>query len=192
MDGQMKILIHMMMSTLIFTGAVFTQEKKTNMDAPIYSYTMKTLEGKEKSLGDFKGKVLMVVNTASFCGYTPQYKDLEALYKRFNARGFIVIGFPANNFGKQEPGKDGDIAAFCERNYGVTFPMFSKISVKGDDIHPLYKYLTTETPFKEEIEWNFTKFLVDRNGNVVAKFASKVKPTEKEVVGKLEELLGSK
>ncbi len=103
-----------------------------------------------------------------------------------------MIGFPANNFGKQEPGKDDDIAAFCERNYGVTFPMFSKISVKGNDIHPMYKYLTTETAFKEEIEWNFTKFLVDRNGSVIARYASKVKPSDKEVVGKIEELLVTK
>jgi glutathione peroxidase len=103
-----------------------------------------------------------------------------------------VIGFPANNFGKQEPGNDGDIATFCERNYGVTFPMFGKISVKGDDMHPLYRYLTTETQFKEEIGWNFTKFLVDKNGNVVAKFASKVKPGEKEVTAKIDELVAQK
>ncbi|HAP34813.1 MAG TPA: glutathione peroxidase [Bacteroidetes bacterium] len=159
------------------------------MDAPIYGFTMKTLEGKDKSLGDYKGTVVMVVNTASFCGYTPQYKDLEALYKQYKDKGFVVIGFPANNFGKQEPGNDGDIATFCERNYGVTFPMFSKISVKGNDIHPLYKYLTTETQFKEEIGWNFTKFLVDKNGNVVAKYASKVKPGEKDVTAKIDELL---
>lgn len=150
---------------------------------------MKTIDGKDKSLSDFRGKVIMVVNTASFCGYTPQYKDLETIYQQYKDKGFIVIGFPANDFGKQEPGKDGDIAAFCERNYGVTFPMFSKISVKGDDIHPLYKYLTMETQFKEEIGWNFTKFLVDKKGNVVAKFASKVKPTEKEVLVKIDELL---
>ncbi|MFA5834018.1 MAG: glutathione peroxidase [Bacteroidota bacterium] len=162
------------------------------MDAPIYGFTMKTLEGKERSLADFKGKVVMIVNTASFCGYTPQYKDLEAVFKQYKDKGFVVIGFPANNFGKQEPGKDEDIATFCERNYGVSFPMFSKISVKGDDIHPLYKYLTTETQFKEEIAWNFTKFLVDKNGNVVSKFASKVKPTEKEVITKIDELLTQK
>lgn len=162
------------------------------MDAPIYGFTMKTIEGKDKSLADYKGKVVMVVNTASFCGYTPQYKDLEALYKQYKDKGFVVIGFPANNFGKQEPGNDGDIATFCERNYGVTFPMFSKISVKGDDIHPLYKYLTTETEFKEEIGWNFTKFLVDKNGNIVAKFSSKVKPNEKEVIAQIDELLSQK
>lgn len=173
-------------------GSLSAQEKHTGMDAKFYSFTMKTLEGKDRSLADFKGKVVMVVNTASFCGYTPQYKDLEAVYKQYKDKGLVVIGFPANNFGKQEPGKDADIAAFCERNYGVTFPMFSKISVKGDDIAPLYKYLTTETQFKEDIGWNFTKFLVDRNGNVAAKFTSKVKPTDGEVTMKLDELLAKK
>ena len=177
----------------LFTyGTIFAQENKKKMDAPIYSFTMKTLDGKEKSLADFKGKVIMVVNTASFCGYTPQYKDLETLYKQYKDKGFIVLGFPANNFGKQEPGNDGDIATFCERNYSVSFPMFSKISVKGDDIHPLYNYLTTETQFKEEIGWNFTKFLVDKNGSVVARFASKVKPNEKEVIAKIDELISQK
>lgn len=162
------------------------------MESPIYQFTMKTLEGKEKSLGDFKGKVVMIVNTASFCGYTPQYKDLEALYKQYKDKGFVIIGFPANNFGKQEPGTDGDIATFCERNYGVTFPMFSKISVKGEDIHPLYKYLTTGTQFKEDIGWNFTKYLMDRNGTVVAKFGSKIKPNEKEVIATIDELVSGK
>jgi len=188
----MNKLIAATLIALFAIGILSAQEIKKKMDAPIYSFTMKTLEGKERSLADFKGKVMIVVNTASFCGYTPQYKDLEAVYKQYKDKGFIVIGFPANNFGKQEPGKDADIAAFCERNYGVSFPMFSKISVKGDDIHPLYKYLTTETQFKEEIGWNFTKFLVDKNGNVVAKFASKVKPTDQEVLTKIDEVLAQK
>jgi glutathione peroxidase len=188
----MKNITLVLFAAILTMGILLAQENKKKMEAPIYSFTMKTLEGKEKSLADFKGKVLMVVNTASFCGYTPQYKDLEALYKQYKDKGFVVIGFPANNFGKQEPGNDGDIATFCERNYGVTFPMFGKISVKGDDMHPLYRYLTTETQFKEEIGWNFTKFLVDKNGNVVAKFASKVKPGEKEVTAKIDELVAQK
>lgn len=182
-------MIKVIIAVVILFGCLSAQEGKKKMDAPIYSFTMKTLEGKEKSLGDFRGKVMMVVNTASFCGYTPQYKDLETIYKQYKDKGFVIVGFPANDFGKQEPGNDGDIAAFCERNYGVTFPMFSKISVKGSDIHPLYRYLTTETPFKEEIGWNFTKFLVDKRGNVVAKYASKVKPTEKEIIEKIETLI---
>lgn len=185
----MKIVPFALLSVFLFSGTLSAQEKKNTMEAPIYTFTMKTLEGKEKSLADFKDKVILVVNTASFCGYTPQYKDLETIYSQYKDKGFVVIGFPANNFGKQEPGKDDDIAAFCERNYGVSFPMFSKISVKGDDIHPLYKYLTTETPFKEEIGWNFTKFLIDRQGNVVAKFSSKVKPTDKEILEKINDLI---
>ncbi|NUN70710.1 MAG: glutathione peroxidase [Bacteroidetes bacterium] len=165
------------------------QERKQTMETPFYSFTMKSLEGRDVPLSTYKGKVVMVVNTASFCGYTPQYKDLEAIYKQYKEKGFVILGFPANDFGKQEPGKDEDIAAFCERNYGVTFPMFSKISVKGKGIHPLYEYLTTQTQFKEEIGWNFTKFVVDKNGAVVAKFESKVKPTDKEVLAAVEKLL---
>jgi len=188
----MKTFATVLITIVIAIGSIPAQEKIKSMNAPIYNFTMKTLAGKEQALADFKGKVVMVVNTASFCGYTPQYKDLEAVYKQYKDKGFVIIGFPSNNFGKQEPGSDGDIAAFCERNYGVSFPMFSKISVKGSDIHPLYKYLTTETPFKEEIAWNFTKFLVDKNGNVAAKFPSKVKPNEKEVLAKIDELLAQK
>lgn len=183
----MKILPFLLVMAI--AASLTAQDKKKGNDPMFYSFSMKSLEGKEKPLSDFKGKVVMVVNTASFCGYTPQYKDLEALYKQYQSKGFVILGFPANNFGKQEPGTDKDIATFCERNYGVSFPMFSKISVKGDDIHPLYKYLTTETPFKEEIAWNFTKFLVDKKGNVVAKFPSKIKPTEKEVLAKIDELI---
>lgn len=184
----MKI-IAMFIAAVLFAGPATAQEGKQSMKAPFYSFTMKSLEGKDVPLSAYEGKVVMVVNTASFCGYTPQYKDLETIYKQYKDKGFIVLGFPANDFGKQEPGKDEDIAAFCERNYGVSFPMFSKISVKGKEIHPLYHYLTAETQFKEEIGWNFTKFLVDKNGAVVAKFPSKTKPTEKEVLAAIEALL---
>lgn len=180
----------MLLSVVLFVAATaISQERKQTMETPFYSFSMKDLEGKETPLTAFKGKVVMVVNTASFCGYTPQYKDLETIYKQYKDKGFVVLGFPANDFGKQEPGKDEDIAAFCERNYGVTFPMFSKISVKGKDIHPLYQYLTTQTQFKEEIGWNFTKFLVDKDGSVVAKFPSQTKPTDKEVLSAIEGLL---
>ncbi|MFZ4619924.1 MAG: glutathione peroxidase [Bacteroidota bacterium] len=188
----MKTIILMTAVSVFMLTLVTAQESKKMTEAPFYGFTMKTLEGKDRSLAEYKGKVVMVVNTASFCGYTPQYKDLETLYKQFKDKGFVIIGFPANNFGKQEPGTDKDIAVFCERNYGVSFPMFSKISVKGDDIHPLYKYLTTSTQFKEDIAWNFTKFIIDKNGNVAAKYASKVKPTEKEVTSKIDELLAGK
>jgi glutathione peroxidase len=166
------------------------QTKKETGMPPFYNFTMKTIDGKDKSLADYKGKVVMVVNVASFCGYTPQYKDLEAIYKKYNEKGFVVLGFPANNFGKQEPGKEEDIAAFCERNYGVTFDLFSKISVKGDDMHPLYQYLTKETG--EEIGWNFTKIVIDKEGKISGRYASRVKPDSKEVIAKIESLLAQK
>lgn len=188
----MKKTIIVTLIALFAIGTLSAQETKKKMDAPIYGFTMKTIEGKDKSLADYKGKVLMIVNTASFCGNTPQYKQLEALNKKYKDQGLAIIGFPANNFGKQEPGNDGDIKTFCEKNYGVTFDMFSKISVKGDDIHPLYKYLTTETGFNDEIDWNFAKYLVDKHGKIVARFKASMKPDEKEIVAKIDELLTQK
>ncbi len=188
----MNKLISITFIALFALGTLSAQEAKKKMDATIYNFTMKTIEGKDKSLADYKGKVVMVVNTASFCGNTPQYKQLEDIYKKYKDKGFVIIGFPANNFGKQEPGNDSDIKTFCEKNYGVTFDMFSKISVKGDDIHPLYKYLTTESGFNGDIDWNFAKFLVDKNGNVVARFKVKMKPDEKEIIAKIDELLTQK
>lgn len=177
---------------LLFAVGSAAQIKKENGMPPFYSFTMKTIDGKEKSLSEYRGKVVMVVNVASFCGYTPQYKELEAIYKKYKDQGFVIVGFPANDFGKQEPGSDTDIKTFCEREYGVTFDLFSKIDVLGDGIHPLYKYLTTETDFKGEIGWNFTKFLVDKNGNVVARFIHKMKPDEPEIVNTIEDLLRRK
>lgn len=188
----MNKLISITFIALFAIGTLSAQEAKKKMDSPIYNFTMKTIEGKDKSLADYKGKVVMVVNTASFCGNTPQYKQLEDIYKKYKDKGFVIIGFPANNFGKQEPGNDSDIKTFCEKNYGVTFDMFSKISVKGDDIHPLYKYLTTESGFNGDIDWNFVKFLVDKNGNVVARFKVKMKPDEKEIIAKIDELVVQK
>jgi glutathione peroxidase len=135
----------------------------------IYGFKMKDIDGKEHSLGDYKGKVLVLVNTASMCGNTPQYESLEKTYEKMHKDGLEILGFPANNFGQQEPGTDKEIKEFCTKNYAVTFPMFSKISVKGADIHPLYKYLTEETDFKGDIDWNFAKFIVNREGRVVAR-----------------------
>lgn len=166
------------------------QSKKENTMSTFHSFTMKTIDGKERPLSEYKGKVVMVVNVASFCGYTPQYKELEAVYKKYKDKGFVVLGFPANEFGKQEPGKDEDIAAFCERNYGVTFDLFSKIVVKGEGIHPLYQYLTAQTG--EEIGWNFTKFLIDKNGAIAGRYASRVKPDANEIIAKIESLLVQK
>ena len=151
---------------------------------------MKRLDGKEQSLTDYQGKVLLLVNVASECGLTPQYRGLQDLYTRYHDKGFEVLGFPANNFGAQEPGSDQQIAQFCEANYGVSFPMFSKISVKGADIHPLYAELTgMPAPIGGEVQWNFQKYLVDREGKVVARFDSATVPDDATLVGKVEELI---
>ncbi|MGN6627450.1 MAG: glutathione peroxidase, partial [Tepidisphaeraceae bacterium] len=133
------------------------------------AFTMKDIDGHDVNLADYKGKVVMIVNVASRCGFTPQYKGLEAIYEKYKDKGFVILGFPANNFKSQEPGSDADIKAFCTAKYNVSFPMFSKISVKGDDKAPLYQFLTqseTAGDFGGEIGWNFTKFLVDRNGQL--------------------------
>jgi glutathione peroxidase-family protein len=145
----------------------------------IYDFVVNDIDGKERSLSEFAGKVLLIVNVASKCGFTPQYKNLQALYARHKERGFEILGFPANDFGRQEPGTDADIKSFCNTTYGVTFPMFSKISVKGKDIHPLYAFLTekeSNPQFPGKITWNFNKFLVDRKGSIVARFDSKDDP----------------
>jgi len=157
----------------------------------VYQYELNTINGENISLSDYEGELLLIVNTASECGFTPQYEGLQELYETYSDQGFKILGFPANNFGGQEPGSDEEIAQFCELNYGVTFPMFSKVSVKGEDQHPLFEYLTTaENPdFKGEISWNFEKFLVDRNGNVVRRFKSKVTPMSGELTDAVTEYL---
>lgn len=162
-------------------------------ESSIYDFTMKDIDGKDVKLSSFKGKALMVVNVASKCGYTSQYEQLEAVYKRFKDRGFVVLGFPANNFMGQEPGTEAEIKEFCSTKYGVTFPMFSKISVTGADQHPLYGYLTnkaTNPDFAGDISWNFNKFIIDRNGKVTARFASKDKPDAENVISAIETALG--
>ena len=153
---------------------------------------MKAIDGTDKSLSDFVGKVLLIVNVASKCGFTPQYEGLESLYQRYRERGFEILGFPANNFGRQEPGTDAEIQSFCSLTYGVTFPMFSKISVKGKDIHPLYAFLTdkeTDPAFAGKISWNFNKFLIDRTGKVVNRFDSKDAPMGDKIPRSVEEML---
>ncbi|MBL0057972.1 MAG: glutathione peroxidase [Elusimicrobia bacterium] len=145
----------------------------------VYDFTMKDIHGKETPLSDYKGKVFLIVNVASRCGFTPQYEGLEALYQKFKDKGFAVLGFPANNFLWQEPGSDAEIKSFCTTKYSVTFPMFSKISVKGKDQHPLYQWLTspeTNPEFSGGISWNFNKFLINRQGHVVARFGSREDP----------------
>jgi glutathione peroxidase len=153
-------------------------------------YKMKRLDGSEQDLSDYLGNVVMIVNVASFCGNTPQYAGLQALYEKYKDRGFVILGFPANNFGQQEPGTDAEIARFCTINYSVTFPMFSKVSVDGSDTVPLYKELTSqEPPAGGRVTWNFQKFLIDRKGRPVQMFAPRTKPESPEVVAKVEELL---
>ena len=156
--------------------------------ADVLNFTMKRIDGREQALTDYRGKVLLMVNVASYCGNTPQYRGLQELYKRYHDKGFEVLGFPANNFGAQEPGTDKEIAQFCETNYSVSFPMFSKISVKGNDMHQLYAHLTT-SPAGGAVTWNFQKFLVDRKGEVAAKFSPSMEPTESGIIAKIEELL---
>lgn len=144
----------------------------------IYSFMVKDSRGSEKALADFQGKVLLIVNTASKCGFTPQYAGLQQLYNDWRDRGVEILAFPCDQFGHQEPGTDDEIQQFCQLNYGVTFPVFSKIEVNGENAHPLFQYLTEKKPGPQgrDIQWNFTKFLIDREGNVVERFEPAVTP----------------
>lgn len=155
----------------------------------LYDFTMDDIDGKPVNLSQYKGKVLLVVNTASMCGNTPQYSDLEKIYETYQEKGFEILAFPANNFGQQEPGTNQEIKSFCFTKYSLTFPLFSKISVKGDDKHPLYRYLTEQSSFPGEVEWNFQKYLVDRSGNVVARYHHRAKPLAPEIVQEIERVL---
>ena len=154
-----------------------------------YDLKVKTLEGENFDLASLKGKKVLVVNTASKCGYTPQYEGLEALFEKYGGENFVIIGFPANNFMKQEPGTNEEIREFCTKNYGVTFPMMAKISVKGDDVHPLYKWLTTKDMngvMDSKVKWNFQKYLIDEEGNLVDVAYSKEKPLSDMIVSWVE------
>lgn len=168
----MKTLIFATLISMMLTGG------------SIYDFKVKGLDGNTINFSDFKGKKILIVNTASQCGYTPQYEELEKLYEKYKDK-LVVVGFPANNFGQQEPGSNEEIHAFCKKNYGVTFPMAEKVSVKGEDIAPLFKYLSDEAiksgSAEPVIKWNFTKFLVDENGKLVKVFPSKVKPLSEEI-----------
>jgi glutathione peroxidase len=168
--------------------SLMTKESKMTT---VYDFSAKTIDGKTKKLADYKGKVLLIVNTASRCGFTPQYKGLEELHRRFAKRGFAVLGFPCNQFGEQEPGAESEIAEFCETNYGVTFPMFAKVDVNGENAHPLFRYLTSAKPGllgSEAIKWNFTKFLVGRDGKVIERYAPTTKPED--IAADIEKALG--
>ncbi len=157
----------------------------------LYQFEVKTIDGKTKSLGDYKGQVLLIVNTASLCGFTPQYEGLEKLQREYGPKGLRILAFPANDFGSQEPGRDSEIKEFCRTRYSATFDLFSKITVKGPDMHPLYRFLTTESDYPGDIAWNFSKFLVDREGTVVGRFGPTDEPTGRKVAGKVAEVLGA-
>lgn len=158
----------------------------------VYEFMLNDIDGKPVSLSQFRGKVLLLINTASFCGNTPQYTDLEKMYEQYREKGFEILAFPANNFGQQEPGTNAEIKTFCYTKYSLSFPLFSKISVKGDDKHPLYRYLTEQSPFPGEVEWNFQKYLVDRSGKVVARYPHRTKPLAPEILQDVERVLAAR
>jgi glutathione peroxidase len=185
-QASLKLWVHMDVYKADSEGANNMSEKS------VLDFTLKNIDGKETKLSDYRGKVLLLVNVASQCGYTPQYEGLQAIYAKYRDQGLVVMGFPANNFGSQEPGTNEEIKQFCTLKYKVAFPMFAKISVKGADIHPLYKFLTskeTDPEFGGDINWNFNKFLVDRNGKVIARFATQEKPEGEKVTQAIEKAL---
>jgi glutathione peroxidase len=186
-EGLMRKLSFMILMVFAACGVAAAQSKS------IYDFTMKSIDGQQVSLGSYSGKVVLVVNVASKCGFTPQYTALEALYEKYKDKGFVIVGVPANNFMSQEPGTDDEIKKFCSSKYSVTFPMMSKVSVKGDDKAPLYAYLTdtsADPQFGGDIKWNFTKFLFDRSGKPVARFEPATKPDSPEVTAAIESALG--
>lgn len=183
----MKLLI-----IFLFFGICLTTQSVHAQNTSVHSFTLDSIDHEAVNLADYKGKALLIVNTASKCGYTKQYKSLETLYQTYKDRGFEVLAFPANNFKGQEPGTDEEIKDFCYLTYKTGFPLFAKTSVKGVDINPLYRYLTEESPFKGEITWNFNKFLVNPDGEVVARFDSPVDPLDKTVTDSLEDILPEK
>ncbi len=186
----MKKIFIFLLSVIAFVQSCTGQKSETSkaktkelMGKTIYDYKVEALDGSEINFADFKGKKILIVNTASECGFTPQYADLENLYKQYKNH-LVIVGFPANNFGSQEPGSNQEIAAFCQKNYGVTFPMAAKVSVKGEDKAPIFKFLTEEElngVKNSEILWNFTKFLLDENGKLIDTFVSTTKPTDEAI-----------
>lgn len=170
----------------------YNKNKLNNSNKTIYGFTMNDIDGKPVSLSAYKGKVVLIVNVASECGLTPQYKDLQELYSNYQSKGLVILGFPANNFMGQEPGSESEIKSFCTKNYGVTFPMFSKISVKGDDINPLYQFLTSKAEngiTDAPVSWNFQKFLIDKEGRFVTFFAPKTSVKDEKVIESIQTLL---
>lgn len=187
----MKKIFLLLLSFMAFLQSCTNQKSEISkakttelMGKTIYDFKVESLDGKEINFADFKGKKILIVNTASECGFTPQYADLEKVYEQYKDK-LVVVGFPANNFGGQEPGTNTEIGAFCQKNYGVTFPLAAKVSVKGDDTAPIFKYLTEKElngVKNTTILWNFTKFLVDENGKLIDSFVSTTKPTDEAII----------
>lgn len=179
---------------ILFFGASQAAFSQGAKPMSVHDFTLKDIDGKDVNLGSYKGKVLLIVNTASQCGYTPQYEGLQELYTKYKDKGLVVLAFPANEFGRQEPGTNAEIKEFCKSKYDVTFPVFGKIVVKGQGIHPLYAYLTgkeSNPNFSGDIPWNFTKFLVDTNGKVIARFQPGDAPEGDKIVKAIEAALAA-
>jgi len=174
------MLRRLLISSLFAATAMFAANN-------VHEFSLNTIDGQPASLSKYKGKVMLLVNVASQCGYTPQYTGLQSLYQKYKDKGLVIVGVPANNFGGQEPGTNEEIKTFCERKYNVSFPMMSKVSVKGGDMVPLYGYLTSETG--GDVKWNFTKFLVGKDGKIVQRFESKVAPDAAELTSAVEQAL---
>lgn len=188
MNKLMKIV---MVGALCMVFNAKTEEVKKETLAPIYNIKVKTIDGKETTLKQYKGKALLIVNTASKCGFTKQYAGLQKTHEKYSEKGLVVLGFPSNNFGKQEPGTDKEIATFCTQKFAVTFPMFAKLEAKGKSIHPLYKYLTDSksSKFGGKVTWNFNKFLISKDGKIINRFTSKDKPESEKVIKAIEATL---
>jgi glutathione peroxidase len=168
------------------------ENKEPLKEKSLYEFTLKGIDGSEMKMDQFRGKAVLIVNVASECGYTPQYEGLQKIYTKYKDQNFTIVGFPANNFGAQEPGSNEEIQTFCKKRYGVSFPLSTKISVKGSDKHPFYRFLTekeTDPEFAGEIKWNFNKFLVDKNGKIVARFDSGDEPESDKVITAIEQAL---
>ena len=183
------LLCILMITPMAWNSPQTEASETTQARSSIFQFTLNDIDGHPVDLRRYQGKVLMIVNTASFCGNTPQYGGLQTLYEQYREQGFEILAFPANDFGKQEPGNSEEIKTFCYTKYALEFPLFEKISVKGQDTHPLYQYLTTQTPFPGEIEWNFQKFLVNRKGDVIARYRPGMKPLTPQIVQDIQQAL---
>jgi len=190
---KMRVILSILaVMIFIFGNTQFLNAADLGKKKSVYDFTVKDIGGNDVSLGKYEGKVMMIVNVASKCGFTPQYEGLQNIYEKYNDKGFVILGFPANNFGHQEPGTNAEIKQFCTTKFDVSFPMFSKISVKGDDQAPLYQYLTSENTnpkFSGDITWNFNKFLIGKDGKILNRFASADEPESEKVVQAIEKAI---